>query len=61
MFDWIVERFKERTSWDGAVLIAVGVVGILFLVLSSLSPYVAYAAAGVAIALGVWTMWKKEH
>ena len=19
MFDWIVERFKERTSWDGAV------------------------------------------
>ena len=61
MFDWIVERFKERTSWDGAVLIAAGVIGVLFLVLSSLSPYVAYAAGGVAIAWGVWTMWTKEH
>ena len=61
MFDWIVERFKERTSWDGAVLIAVGVVGVLFLVLGSLSPYIAYAAAGVAIAWGVWTMWAKEQ
>ena len=61
MFDWFVERFKERTSWDGAVLVAAGGIGVLFLVLSSLSPYVAYAAAGVAIAWGVWTMWKKEH
>ena len=61
MFDWIVERFKERTSWDGAVLIAVGVVGVLFLVLGSWSEYVSYAAAGVAIAWGVWTLWTKEH
>ena len=61
MTDWMKARLAERTSWDGATIIAVSVMVLLFLVLSSLSPYVAYAAAGVAIAWGVWTMWKKEH
>ena len=54
MFDWIEERVKERTSWDGAALIAAGV---LFLVFGSWAEYVAYAA----IVWGAWTMWTKEH
>ena len=51
--NWISERMKERTSLDGAVLIALGLM-ILFL-----AP-LAKIAAGLAIAYGVWTIWKAE-
>ena len=51
--NWINKRIKERTSWDGACLIALGLM-ILFL-----SP-LAKIAAGIAIAYGVWTIWKSE-
>jgi uncharacterized membrane protein len=51
--NWIKERTKERTSLDGAVCIALGLM-ILFL-----SP-LAKIAAGIAIAYGVWTIWKSE-
>ena len=51
--NWISERMKERTSLDGAVLIALGLM-ILFLAL------LAKIAAGLAIAYGVWTIWKSE-
>jgi len=50
---WIQERIKERTSIDGVVCIALGLM-ILFL-----SP-LAKIAAGLAIAYGVWTIWKSE-
>ena len=50
---WIDDRKKERTSWDGAVLI---VMGLLVLFLSPL----ANIAAGIAIAYGAWTIYKKE-
>ena len=50
---WIKERIKERTSMDGAVCIALGLM-ILFL-----SP-LAKIAAGLAIAYGIWTIWKAE-
>ena len=50
---WINERIKERTSMDGAVCIALG------LMILSLSP-LAKIAAGIAIAYGVWTIWKSE-
>ena len=50
---WINERIKERTSMDGAVCIALGLM-ILFV-----SP-LAKIAAGTAIAYGVWTIWKSE-
>ena len=50
---WITKRMKERTSMDGAVCIALGLM-ILFL-----SP-LAKIAAGIAIAYGVWTIWKAE-
>ena len=50
---WIDDRKKERTSWDGAVLI---IMGLLVLFLSPL----AKIAAGIAIAYGAWTIYKKE-
>ena len=50
---WINERIKERTSVDGAVCIGLGLM-ILFL-----AP-LAKIAAGLAIAYGAWTIWKKE-
>ena len=51
--NWIKERMKDRTSRDGVVCIALGLM-ILFL-----SP-LAKIAAGLAIAYGVWTIWKSE-
>jgi hypothetical protein len=51
--DWIKERLKERTSLDGAVLIAAGAA---FIVLGPLAKIAAYGA----IAYGVWTIVKKE-
>ena len=53
MRNWIKGRLKERTSWDGAVCVALGLM-ILFL-----TP-IAKIAAGLAIAYGVWTIWKSE-
>ena len=51
--NWITKRITERTSLDGSVLIALGLM-ILFL-----AP-LAKIAAGLAIAYGVWTIWKAE-
>ena len=53
MKSWINNRVAERTSWDGAALIAIGVV-ILFA-----GPF-AKIAAYAAIAYGAWTIWKSE-
>ena len=53
MLGWVKNRVKERTSWDGAALIAVGVV-VLFL-----GPFAKWAA-WAAIAWVLWTMWKKD-
>lgn len=50
---WIKNRVKERTSWDGGVCIAMGML-VLFM-----AP-LAKIAAGLAIAWGVWTIWKSE-
>ena len=44
---------KERTSWDGAALIALGLLTLFFTSLAQI-------AAGIAIAYGVWTIWKSE-
>ena len=49
MVNWIKSRMKERTSWDGAVCVALGLM-ILFM-----AP-LAKIAAGLAIAWGVWTI-----
>ena len=50
---WIKTRINERTSWDGAALIALGIL-VLFM-----AP-LAKIAAGVAILYGAWTIWKSE-
>ena len=46
MINWIKGRMKERTSWDGTVCVALGLM-ILFM-----AP-LAKIAAGIAIAWGV--------
>lgn len=51
--EWAKARLKERTSWDGAILIAAGTA---YIVLGPLAKIAAYAA----IAYGIWTIWKKE-
>jgi hypothetical protein len=50
---WINSRIEERTSLDGAVLIAIGIIVLIA------GPFAKLAAYG-AIAYGVWTIWKKE-
>ena len=48
---WIKSRLKERTTWDGLVLIAAGVAMIV----------VPVGLVGVGcIAYGAWTVWKAE-
>ena len=50
---WLKDRWEERTSWDGTVLIGVGLVCILF------APLIKWAA-WAAVVWGAWTMWTKE-
>jgi hypothetical protein len=50
---WIDSRRKERTTWDGCMLVAIGLM-VLFM-----AP-LAKIAAGCAIAYGAWTIWKSE-
>lgn len=53
VWTWLMERWAERSTWDGTVIIALGVVVLIF---QNLLPYAAWAA----IAYGVWTMLKAE-
>lgn len=50
---WVLDRLKERTTLDGAVLIGAGVA---FLIFKPIASIVAYGA----IAYGAWTLFKKE-
>jgi|TARA_B110001450_G_scaffold223319_1_gene220378 hypothetical protein len=50
---FITSRLEERTSWDGAALILMGV---LVLIAGPFAKLAAYAA----IAYGAWTIYKKE-
>ena len=50
---WVKDRTDERTSWDGTVLIVLGVVVLIA------GPLAKIAAWG-AIGYGAWTLWKKE-
>ena len=51
--DWIKGRIGERTSWDGGVLIAIGLIALLAKPLIGIAAY-------AAIAYGAWTIYKKE-
>ena len=50
---WIIDRLGERTTWDGAVIIA-----ICGLVLVAL-PIIKWVA-WLGIIYGLWTLWKKQ-
>jgi hypothetical protein len=52
-WEWVKARIAERSTWDGTVIIGLGVTA---LVLQAILPYVAYAA----IAYGAWTLLKSE-
>ncbi len=51
--EWIKDRLPERTTWDGAVCIGLGLL-VLFI-----TP-LAKIAAGAVILYGAWTIWKGE-
>lgn len=51
--DWVTSRLGERTSWDGGVIIAGALAIILF-------DSIVVFAAWVALAYGVWTVYKEE-
>jgi hypothetical protein len=49
--NWLMKRLTERTTLDGAVLVAAGIA----MIIAPLN-LIAYGM----IAYGAWTMWKKE-
>jgi hypothetical protein len=51
--NWVKNRLEERTSWNGAALVAVGVIVLIA------GPF-AKIAAYLAIAYGLWAIWKSE-
>ena len=51
--NWIETRLQERSTVDGAVLVAAG---IAFLIFKPIAAAVAYGA----IAYGAWTIWRKN-
>tara|TARA_B100000900_G_scaffold342224_1_gene305573 strand:- start:625 stop:786 length:162 start_codon:yes stop_codon:yes gene_type:complete len=53
MMDWIKSRMEERTTWDGGVMIAVGLIALFA------TGFIKIAAIA-AIAYGAWTIWKAE-
>ena len=55
--DWMKARVKERTSWDGAACIVLGLIMLGFI---SISAALAQWVAMVGIAWGGWTIWKSE-
>ena len=54
IWEWLMARWAERSTWNGTMLIAAGVVYLLF---QPLAVYVAYAA----IAYGAWTFLMPEN
>jgi len=53
MFDWILDRINERTSWDGIMIL---VISLMVLLVSPLAKLFAWAG----IAWGIFTIWKLE-
>lgn len=51
--DWITDRCSERTSLDGVVLIAFGIIAIVF------QSVIVWVGLG-AIAYGIYTLVKSE-
>lgn len=53
MWDWIVARHGERTTWDGYVILGVGAAALIT------SPFIEWIALA-AMCYGAWTIWQKE-
>ena len=53
LIDWLQDRMRERTSWDGLTII---VISILALVATPIIRYVAW----FGLAYGVRTFWKVD-
>ena len=53
MLEYVKARIKERTSWDGGVIIAGSLAIILF-------GGIVKIAAWAGLAYGIWTLIKKE-
>tara|TARA_Y100000034_G_scaffold133700_2_gene199947 strand:- start:5292 stop:5462 length:171 start_codon:yes stop_codon:yes gene_type:complete len=54
-FDWLADRFREKTSWTGIIVtVAAGVV------ILGLMPLTEVFLWG-AIAWGVYSFWKKDY
>ena len=51
--DWVKARVSERTSWDGAVLV---VLGLLVILMNPLAKILAW----VALIWGAWPIYKEE-
>tara|TARA_B110000495_G_C23040012_1_gene623128 strand:- start:2992 stop:3171 length:180 start_codon:yes stop_codon:yes gene_type:complete len=52
--EWIASKIGEKTSWNGAVLIILGVIVLIA------GPFAKLAAYG-AIFYGAWCIWEKEE
>jgi len=50
---WIASKIGEKTSWNGAALI---VLGVIVLIAGPFAKLAAYAA----IFYGAWCIWEKE-
>lgn len=53
VIDWIQDRLRERTSWDGLTIILISVMAL------AASPLIRYAA-WAGLVYGAWTLWKGE-
>lgn len=53
IIDWIQDRMRERTSWDGLTIIIISVMALVA------SPFIRYAA-WLGLAYGIWTFWKTD-
>ncbi len=47
--NWVKARIAERTSWDGAALVAMGLIALFFQPLVQIAAY-------VAVVWGLWTV-----
>ena len=52
--DWLQDRLKERTSWDGLTIIVISVVGLIA------TPLIKYAA-WAGLAYGLWTFFHEDR
>jgi hypothetical protein len=53
LFKWVTDRFNERSTWDGTVIVGLSV---MFLIAAPIIKYAAWAG----IAYGVIRIYNKE-